>query len=177
MPRIAISVVTLALVCLGEASAQAPVNFSGSWKTDSTRSESIHQSTPIGPITLVILQTPSEISIETRTRPKDRSAIANEKLIYKLDGAEDSTSKNADGPIVCKAHWDGSSLIAETARNLNGSTVTTRWVMKMDPAAKELTIQKTLTVQHGYQSQATPANNVSSATDVFLKTSAAAPGK
>lgn len=149
--------------------AAAPPNLSGTWVTDPARSESVHQSTPIGPITLVIQQTADQISMETKTRPKDKGMIANEKLVYKLDGTESSSTGNAEGPVICRAHWQGSDLVTETQRNMNGSTVTTHWVMKLDPVANELTVRKTLTVQHGYQSAATPANNVSSATDVFVK--------
>jgi hypothetical protein len=70
-------------------------------------------------------------------------------------------------PIVCKAHWEGTDLVTETVRNLNESTVTTRWVLKMDALSKELTIKKTLTVQHGYQSP--DAKNVGTGADVFVK--------
>ena len=168
MLRTAIAISTLALLSQFAALTQNPPDFSGTWKSDIARSESAHQATPVGPITLTISQTATEISIETRTNAKDKPLVANEKLIYKLDGSETTMAGNSGVPIVCKAHWEGTDLVAETARNLGGSTVTTSWVLKMDPKGKELTIKKTLTVQHGYQSA--DAKNIGTGIDIFIKT-------
>jgi hypothetical protein len=169
MSRTAIAISTVMLFFHFAAFTQNTRNFSGTWKSDAARSESAHQAIPIGPITLIISQTATEISIETKTRVKDRPLIANEKLIYRLDGAETTMAGNSGAPIVCKAHWDGADLVTETVRNL-GSTVTTSWVLRMDARGKELTIKKTLTVQHGYQSP--DAKNVGTGTDIFVKTRA-----
>ena len=48
------------------ATAQEPIDFSGVWQMDPSRSESAHQATPIGSFTLVIKQAATELSIETR---------------------------------------------------------------------------------------------------------------
>lgn len=167
MLRTAIAMSTLALLSHFAAFTQNTPNFSGTWKSDTARSESAHQTTPIGPITLIISQTPAEISIETRTNVKDRASIANEKLIYKLDGSETTMPGNSGISIVCKAHWEGADLITETVRNLGGSTVTTHWILTMDARGTEITIKKVLTVQHGYQSPG--ARNVGTGVDVFVK--------
>lgn len=168
MSRTAMAFSTVALLSHFAAFPQNTPNFSGTWKSDTARSESAHQTTPVGPITLTISQTATEISIDTKTSVKDRPSIANEKLIYKLDGSETTMAGNSGIPIVCKAHWEGADLVAETARNLGGSTVTTIWVLKMDARGKEITIRKTLTVQHGYQSPG--AKNVGTGIDIFVKT-------
>jgi hypothetical protein len=168
MSRITLPILALALVSCIPASAQNTVNFSGTWKSDSARSESAHQAVPAGAITLVIAQTDAAITIETKTAPKDRSSIVNEKLTYKLDGTESEMTGSAGTPITCRAHWDGPQLIIETIRNLNESTVSTRWTVNMSENGKEMTIRKTLTVQHGYQAQGA-ANNVGAETDVFVK--------
>jgi hypothetical protein len=153
------------------ALAQTKPDFSGTWKMDADRSDSAHQTVPVGPITLEISQTPAEITMETITDPKDRATIANEKLIYRLNGTDNTTTGSAGQQILSKARWDGSVLIAETARELNGSTVTTRWSLKLDPSGKELTIRKSLTVQHGYQSP--DPKNVGKAVDIFVRAGAA----
>jgi len=137
---------------------------------DAARSESAHQATPIGPITLTILQKAGQITIETKTRAKDRPLVANEKLVFRLDGSEATMTGNSGTAITCKAHWEGPDLVTETVRNVNQSTVTTNWVLKIDAAGKELTIKKTLTIQHGYQSP--DAKNVGTGTDVFVKSRA-----
>src|ERR1051325_3253412 len=152
MSRTAIAISTVTLFFPFAAFMQNVRNFSGTWKSDAARSESAHQGMPIGPIFLTILQTANEISIETKTRAKDRPIIANERLTYKLDGSETTMAGNFGAPIVFQAHWEGAYLVTETGRNLGGSTVTTSWVLRMDARGNELTIKKTLTVQHGYQS-------------------------
>jgi hypothetical protein len=153
------------------AFAQTKPDFSGTWKMDVDRSDSAHQTVPVGPITLEISQTPAEITMETITDPKDRATIANEKLTYRLNGTENTTTGTSGQQIVSKARWEGPVLIAETAREMNGSTVTTRWTLKLDSAGKELTLHKTLTVQHGYQSP--DPKNVGRAVDIFVRTGAA----
>jgi len=167
MSRTPIAIATVTLFFPFAASAQNTPNFSGTWKSDATRSESAHQAMPIGPITLTISQTATEISIETKTSAKDRALIANERLTYRLNGSETIMAGNSGAPIVCKAHWEQADLVTETVRNLGGSTVTTMWLLRMDRHGKELTIKKTLTVQHGYQSP--DAKNVGTGTDIFLK--------
>jgi len=168
MSRNAIAIPTIALLTQFAAFTQSTLNFSGTWKLDAARSASAHQATSIGPVTLTISQTATEISIETKTDAKDRSLIANERLIYKLDGSETTMANNSGVPVACRAHWEGADLVAETTRDLSGSTVTTSWVLKMDASGKEIRIAKTLAVQHGYQSR--DAKNVGTGVDIFVKT-------
>jgi hypothetical protein len=82
-------------------------------------SESAHQAVPIGPVTLVIKQTATELSIETRRSDTDKSQIHSETLTYKLDGSE-STVAGTDGtPIKSQAHWKGTKLVTATMRNFS----------------------------------------------------------
>src|SRR5579872_7225790 len=87
----------MSLAALFLCAAAHATDFSGAWKMDPTRSESAHQAVPIGPVTLLIKQTPSEITVETRR------ATQREILTYSLDGTE--TTKQG---ITCRARWDGS---------------------------------------------------------------------
>ena len=66
--RFALSVV--ALLLLRQAGAQAPVDLSGVWQMDASRSESAHQAVPIGPVTLTIKQTPAAIASKRGERRK-----------------------------------------------------------------------------------------------------------
>ena len=171
MPRMAIAIFTMALVFPLAAGTQSATDFSGTWKMDAARSESAHQAVPIGPVTLVIKQSATELTIETRRRDTDKSQIHSETLTYKLDGSE-SAMAGADGaPIKLQAHWEGAKLVTGTTRNIEGSTVTTTYVHSVDPKGSELTVHKTLTVQHGYQFDG--AKNSGTGTDVFIKAKAA----
>ena len=158
---------TTALLFSLHATAQEPIDFSGVWQMDPSRSESAHQATPIGSFTLVIKQAATELSIETRRSEKPKSAISSETLTFKLDGSENSIEGNYGVQIKAKAHWDGTKLITETERSIQGSTVTTTQVFSLDASRKEMTVDNTLTVQHGYQSQG--ANNTGRGKDVFIK--------
>jgi hypothetical protein len=164
------TLVTITLLSCATIFAQSKPDFTGTWKSDTARSDSAHQATPIGPITLKISQTAGEIRIETKTRPKDRPLVANEALIYKLDGSENRVAGNSGVPVTCRAHWEGSALVLETSRSVNGSTVTTNWTLTLPPPGNELTVKKTLAVQHGYESL--DAKNVGTGTDIFIRTGA-----
>ncbi len=170
MSRIVFAAFTAVLVLAWAADTHGPVDFSGTWKMDAERSESAHQAVPIGPVTLVIKQTESDLSLETLNTGVGKTKTQSEVLTFKLDGAE-STLTGKDGvPIKTKAHWEGPKLVLGTVRNIQGSTVTTLNVHTLDPKGKEMTVQKTLTVQHGYQSE--EPKNSGTGTDVFVKTKA-----
>ena len=170
MQQIRLTLSTLALLFSLHASAQETVDFSGVWLMDPSRSESAHQAVPIGPITLVIKQNAAEVSIETRRGQNHKRGISSETLTDRLDGSESSTVGSSGVQIKAKAHWEGTKLITETERNIQGSTVTTVHVFSLDASGKELTVDKTLTVQHGYQSQG--ARNTGTGKDVFIKSRA-----
>ncbi len=168
MQRITL-VCVLALALPLAAPGQSAIDFSGAWKMDAARSESAHQAVPIGPVTLTIKQTATEVSIETR-RSEAKGSTQTEVLTYKLDGSESTTSATDGAPIKCKAHWEGTKLITGTTRNIQGATVTTLYVHNLNSSGNELTVQKTLTVQHGYQFEG--AKSYGTGTDVFTKVKA-----
>ncbi len=146
------------------ATGQQASDLSGVWQMDAARSESAHQAAPIGPVTLIIERNASELTIETR---KGNDRKAGEKLTYKLDGSESSTASSSGEQIKAKAHWDGPRLVTETARNIQGSTVTTMSIYSLDSSGNELTVDKSLTVQHGYQFEG--AANTGKAKDIFTR--------
>ena len=171
MPLTKFVVFMVALFVPFASGGQRAIDFSGTWKMDAARSESAHQAVPIGPVTLVIKQTATELTIDTRRSDTDKSEIHSETLTYKLDGSESTVACTDGTPIKSQAHWEGMKLVTGTTRDIQGSTVTTRYVHSLDPSANELTVQKTLTVQHGYQFDG--AKNSGTGTDVFIKAKAA----
>jgi hypothetical protein len=158
------------LLVLGPAAMEAAdggSNLSGTWKMDPSRSESAHQAVPMGSMVLVIKQTPAEISIETRTTADAQTPAQSEVLVYKLNGSETKNALKNQEPVKTKAHWDGRKLITETERSVHEASVTTRYIHSLSANGKELKVEKTLTVQHGYQFEG--AKNYGSGTDVFVK--------
>ena len=157
------------LICGVPAVSQTPPDFSGTWKMDPSRSESAHQDVPIGSVALAIRQTASEFAVETRRAASKGSPSSNETLTFQLDGSEATMAGTSGVPIRVKARWDGPKLVAETAREMNGATVTTTQSFQLGASGKELTVQKTLTVQHGYQGVVPEKSSTGSGTDVFVK--------
>jgi len=151
----------------GAWAQQSPPDFSGVWKMDPARSESAHQAVPIGPVVLVVKQTPTAITIETRRSPAGSTKFQSETLTYLLNGA-DTTNGEEDGKRVrTKARWDGASLITETERNVNGASVTTKFIHTLNASRREMKLDKTLMVQHGYQFEG--SKSYGTGTDVFVK--------
>lgn len=142
-------------------------SLSGTWKMDPSRSESAHQAVPIGTIVLVVKQTPAMITIVTRRTLAGTSEVQSESLNYLLNGTEISTEDGAKKPIKTKARWQGSHLITETERTVNGASVTTRCVHSLDENRREMKLEKTLTVQHGYQFEG--AKSYGTGVDIFVK--------
>jgi len=167
MQQITLRLSAMAFVLSLQGSAQDTPDFSGVWHMDPSRSESAHQAVPIGTVTLILKQNTAELTVETRSTQKGKPATSSETLTFKLDGSETSVAGNSGAQIQTKAHWNGAKLITETSRNIQGSTVTTMHVFSLDASGTELTIDKTFTVQHGYQFEG--ANNTGRGKDVFVK--------
>ncbi len=158
---LAMSGTALALLLPCITTANSNTDFSGTWKMDATRSESAHSSAASGPVTLVIKQTTSELSIETQRGDQ------NETIVYKLDGSPTDKPAEDNGPFQWRSQWEGTKLMTETHRNVNRATVTIKEILSLDAKAKEMTVDRTLTVQHGYSMRG--SRNYSSGTDVFVK--------
>jgi hypothetical protein len=150
------TVLIAALVLPLTSHAQGKPDFSGTWKMDHSRSESAVQNEPIGPITIVIAQTPTEVRIET-TRTQGSSAVT-----YKLDGSE---IKIPGG--TAKSHWDGTTLVIEAVRDIQGQTVTTKETRRLNADGSEMLVETMLVVQHGYSLRGTP--NYGTGKDVFVR--------
>jgi len=162
-------VLLLTLLLLAPVCSQQVADFSGVWRMDAARSESAHQAVPIGPVTLIIKVTGSELSVETRRGDKGKRGVSSATLNFTLDGSENLVPSNSGAPIKTKAHLAGAKLVTETTRSIQGSTVTTVQTFSLAANGKEMIIDKTLTVQHGYQSTSADANNTGRGTDVFVR--------
>jgi hypothetical protein len=154
--------VLLACVATGALFGATP-DFSGTWEMDATRSDSAATSGSTGPVTVVIKQTADEVTIQTRQGDQ------TETLVYKLDGSTTEKPAQDNGPFAWRAELAGSKLVTETHRNINRATVTVREARSLQANGKEMLVDRTLTVQHGYQMRG--AKNYASGKDVFVKKS------
>jgi len=130
---------------------------------DSTRSEAAAQGEPVGPVTVVIRQTPDEVRIET-TQNGTAHAMRYLPESMKPAGVDESTGT---------FRWEGGQLITNLVRHVNQQAVTASETRRLNSAGTEMTVNVTLVVQHGYQFGATTvgntAPNTSTGTNVFVR--------
>ena len=150
------------------APGQTHSDFSGTWTMDSARSESAHQDVPIESATLVIRLTGTGLIMETKRSEGGKPEAFHETLHFTLDGAETANESETGSHVTGKAHWDGAKLVVETSREIQGATVTTHYIHTLSANGREMTIDKTLTVQHGYQGLLN-ARNTGHGVDVFVR--------
>jgi hypothetical protein len=108
------------------------------------------------------------LRLETRRTDSNSSAVSTETLTFRLDGTEETVTGESGVAIKLKAHWDASKLVMETERKISGSTLTTLQVFQLSREGEEISIDKTLTIQHGYEAPG-PERTKGTGRDVFLK--------
>ena len=135
-----------------ESWAQDKPNFSGTWTLDASKSD-----TPLaagraggggragrgglgalggggnGPV--VITQTDTEIAIGAVT--------------YKLNGSSTPIGGGRGAAAQAKAAWDGSKLVIEVTRDVQGNTLTTKQVRSLDTTGKEMRVEITVNAPRG----------------------------
>jgi len=163
-----IRLLTVLLVTLVPVAHGAALNdFVGTWTLDTMRSESAHQDVPVTAETLTINIAGAGVTVETTRSWGGKAPDSHETLNLKLDGSEVTSTGQGGASVTAKAHLDGPRLIVETARTVNESTVTTMYVYTLAPQRNEMTVDMTLTVQHGYQGA--DARNTGHGKDVFVR--------
>ena len=79
----------------------------------------------------------------------------------------DLPGSGSSGAAHPEAYWEGDTLVTETQRPVNGYTVTVKEARSLGPGGKEMTVQTTVIVQHGYSMPG--AKNYGTSKDVFIK--------
>ena len=141
--------------------AQRTTDFSGTWTMDLARSESSQQGASVKPVTFVITQMPTQVRIETTRGER------TENVLYPL-GRGRAVAAAASGEAHPEAYWEGDKLVTETQRPVNGFTVTVKESRSLTPDGREMTVETTVIVQHGYSMPG--AKNYGTSKDVFTRT-------
>ena len=164
--KLAVSIAcVIALESFGIA-AQTNPDFSGTWSMDLNRSEAAAQGTPIGPVTVAIRQMPEELRIDTTRNGR------TESVRYLPASAKPSGGTELLGAF----RWEGPKLITTLVTDINKQAVTVQEARSLDPTGREMTVELTLVVEHGYQSGGTGlvrqqnSPNTSKGINVFVKT-------
>jgi hypothetical protein len=154
MKSISFAVLAFVLANAPAGQAQPHPDFSGVWSMDLSRSESAMQTDPVGPTTVAIEQTSAELKLTTTRDGKSTT------VIYRLDGAPGQIPGG-----TATSRWNGSSLVTEIVRTIQGQTVTVNETRRLNAARDELLVESVLVVQHGYSLQG--VRNYGAGKDVF----------
>ncbi len=150
----------LAVALFAQAMTAAKPDFSGTWTMDRERSESAMQEQPIGAVTLSVKHTGTNITIETTRDGKPEVAT------YTIE--ERPHDPGVMGAGTRRAYWDGLRLITEGSGNVQGQTVSVREASTLNAKGTEMTIETTVTVQHGYTLRG--GKNYATGKDVYTRT-------
>ena len=149
MKRVLLLAATMAVILPFAAHAQGKPDFSGTWTLDTAKSDPAPAGRGGGgggAATLTIKQTATELAVQSEGRQGPQT------MTYKLDGSESKNEQMGRGgaqTIVSKAKWDGASLIIDTTREIQGMSITTHEVRKLDNGGKEMKVESTTQTPQG----------------------------
>jgi hypothetical protein len=155
--------VLLAVLCFPLAgAAQTRPDFSGTWTLDPSQSALAVQNEPVRSRTLVINQSATELTIETRREDKA------DTVRYQPGAPGSMASSGGRSSLLASTwYWDGRKLVTETVRNVSDATIRTREVHTLEASGDEMTIETLLVVEHGYTLRG--AQNYANGKDVYKK--------
>ena len=147
MKRVLLLAATMAVVLPFAARAQGKPDFSGTWTLDAAKSDPAPAGRGGGAAApRTIKQTATELSIQSEGRQGPQT------MTYKLDGSESKNEQMGRGgaqTLVSKAKWDGASLVIDTTREIQGMSITTHEVRKLDNGGKEMKVESTTQTPQG----------------------------
>jgi hypothetical protein len=142
---------------------QAPSqpDMTGTWKMIADRSGSPGQTPPVTDMTMTIQQTASDVRIEWLSGTEKPMVT-----VYPI-GAPPKQPAEPLGADAKLAYWDGQRLVLERGGAISGQTVSMKQSLTLDPATRELIVERLVIVQHGYTLKGT--KNYATVKDVFAR--------
>ena len=152
MRRVLLTAMVAAVVIPFAARAQSKPDFSGTWTLDVAKSDPAPQGRGggggMGGGSVTIKQTGTELAVTSEGRQGPQT------MTYKLDGSESSNEVMGRGgaqTVKSKAKWDGASLAIDTTRDIQGMTITTHEVRRLDNGGKDMIVETTAQTPQGEQ--------------------------
>ena len=148
MKKIILYTFIMVMVVTGFTSAQAAVNFSGTWVLDIDKSD-LGMNNPaakarMNKVTLVIKQTATQLTIERST---------GDTATYNLDGSESINNLPNDIQSKTTMKWVGNTLAARTVSLINGIERVMTDERSLSADGKQMTLKITLTIPSGVKNQ------------------------
>ena len=135
------------LIGVLQASAEPPVNFSGSWELDKNRSVLPSRTFGMsGDVQLVIDHKGDVLTIDRRVGIMGMHR--GNKVVFYTDGRENANVGPRGERTVSRAHWDGTALSMEhkTTMTRNGQTVVieTKDIRRLSEDGRVLKVDSTV---------------------------------
>jgi hypothetical protein len=161
----ALVVILISSICTPAPRAQSKPNFSGTWTMDEARSVSPHYPGYVGPVSVVITQTTTDMTIST-TRGGKKDVVTYRIVENEGTPAQATATETIRPPF--KAYWNGLTLVSEVVRDVP-STVRSKEVRTLSEDGQVMTVETTTIVDHGYTEA--KAQTYGTGKDVFTKVS------
>ena len=141
---------------------QTPIDFSGTWALDESRSVSATHEGFVGPVTWTITQSAKAMIVDIKRGPKQFT------LTFRLF-EKPPLGPGSEGIPSYRGYWDGNQLVTETAQNIQGQTVTTKEIRTLLNGGREMLVERLVNVEHGYTLRG--AQSYNTAKDYFRRVS------
>jgi hypothetical protein len=167
MKRIAALLIVTSLVSAPLAAQDASNAFEGTWTMDTSRSASSApgQDAPVRHASQVIRTLGRELTIEF-TRDDQQVLVR-----YPMSSAEQPEPIGTSGSYVgvgTIVRWEGGELVTSTPVQISGKTMTVFERRYLNADGNEMTIEKSIRIEHGYQGDGRSDSDV--VKDVYLRT-------
>jgi hypothetical protein len=137
--KFAVVAALVSCALLSSTAAQTKPDLSGTWRFDPTRSESATYPELSRPVAMTITQTAGEVRIDT-TRGNGTSS----------EVARFGSNERLTAPGAAAARWRGDTLLIDVIRDIRGQSVTVHQELSLSADGRELVVESTVNVQHGY---------------------------
>jgi hypothetical protein len=169
MRRVLLAVLLAVLALAPTTGEPSHPDFSGTWAMDVQRSVSPTYPEFGGAVTLVIHQSDTEITIETKRG--DRSATVT--YLPGKPGTTPASGVDSVGPASppSRYYWEGATLVTETVRLASDApegTFRTKEMRTLESSGTVMIVETMLVVEHGYTLKGT--KNHETGRDVYKKT-------
>lgn len=140
----------LVMLCLSVFVSAQGIDFSGSWKLNSSKSK-LGDQFSMAPNKIIVVQNGNEMSIEKHSNFQGQESTTNDKLT--LDGEECVNAGFMDTEKKSTVSWtdDKKSLKITSKIDIQGETMTTNEVYKLDGGS--MIIESTMSSSFGDMSE------------------------
>jgi hypothetical protein len=138
--------VMLLALGFGLVDAQAKSDYSGTWKTNLSKSDFGAMPAPDSRTDVITHQDPD---LKIKVTQSSQMGDMNYDLAFTTDGKESTNSIGDMFKMTSTAKWDGDNLVIDSKGNFNGTDFTSKESWKLAEDGKTMTIDRHITSDAG----------------------------